>query len=85
MPNDSPVKVQMLESVHIRTAWDGHANKSVDASTDWSKLKQCLKAKGNEPVTNFHGLKMKGSQWQIAHDRCGRYRATSSNHPIVSL
>jgi len=31
---------------------------SVDASAYWRKLKQRLKAEGNETVTNCHGLKM---------------------------
>ena len=31
---------------------------SVDANAYWRKLKQRLKAEGNETVTNCHGLKM---------------------------
>ena len=31
---------------------------SKDPTAYWRKLKQCLKAEGNEPVTNCHGLKM---------------------------
>ncbi|WP_308266707.1 hypothetical protein [Prevotella sp.] len=31
---------------------------SVDATAYWRKLKQRLKAEGNETVTNYHGLKL---------------------------
>jgi hypothetical protein len=75
MPNDRPVKLQLFESVHIRTAWDEGEEKwwfsivdvvatlteSVDATAYWRKLKQRLKAEGNETVTNCHGLKMKAA------------------------
>ena len=75
MPNDRPVKLQLFESVHIRTAWDASEEKwwfsivdvvatlteSVDATAYWRKLKQRLKAEGNETVTNCHGLKMKAA------------------------
>ena len=75
MPNDRPVKLQLFESVHIRTAWDESEEKwwfsivdvvatlteSVDATAYWRKLKQRLKAEGNETVTNCHGLKMKAA------------------------
>ena len=67
MPNDRPVKLQLFESVHIRTAWDESEEKwwfsivdvvatlteSVDATAYWRKLKQRLKAEGNETVTNW--------------------------------
>ncbi len=75
MPNDRPVKVQLFESVHIRTAWDAEAEKwwfsivdvvatlteSADATAYWRKLKQRLKVEGNETVTNCHGLKMQAA------------------------
>ena len=75
MSNDRPVKLQLFESVHIRTAWDEGEEKwwfsivdvvatlteSVDATAYWRKLKQRLKAEGNETVTNCHGLKMKAA------------------------
>jgi len=75
MPNDRPVKLQLFESAHIRTTWDEGEEKwwfsivdvvatlteSVDATTYWRKLKQRLKAEGNETVTNCHGLKMKAA------------------------
>jgi hypothetical protein len=75
MPNDLPAKVQLFESVHIRTAWDAEAEKwwfsivdvvatlteSADATAYWRKLKQRLKVEGNETVTNCHGLKMQAA------------------------
>lgn len=68
-PND---KIQLFEDKRIRTAWDeekeewyfsivdvvGVLTDSVDPTAYWRKLKQRLKAEGNETVTNCHGLKM---------------------------
>ena len=56
----------------MRTVWDDETEKwyfaivdvvailteSADAAAYWRKLKQRLKAEGNETVTNCHGLKM---------------------------
>ena len=78
-PND---KIQLFENQRIRTAWDeekeewyfsivdvvGVLTDSVDPMAYWRKLKQRLKAEGNETVTNCHGLKM------TAHD--GKKRLT---------
>ena len=78
-PND---KIQLFEDKRIRTAWDeekeewyfsivdvvGVLTDSVDPTAYWRKLKQRLKAEGNETVTNCHGLKM------TAHD--GKKRLT---------
>ena len=75
-------KIQLFENQHIRTAWDeekeewyfsivdvvGVLTDSVDPTAYWRKLKQRLKAEGNETVTNCHGLKM------TAHD--GKKRLT---------
>lgn len=69
MPND---KLQLFENQTIRTAWDDEAEEwyfsivdvvkvltdSKDATAYWRKLKQRLKAEGNETVTNCHALKM---------------------------
>lgn len=69
MPND---KIQLFENQTIRTAWDDEAEEwyfsivdvvkvltdSKDATAYWRKLKQRLKAEGNETVTNCHALKM---------------------------
>ena len=69
-PNDN--KIQLFEDQRIRTAWDeekeewyfsivdvvGVLTNSVDPTAYWRKLKQRLKAEGNETVTNCHGLKM---------------------------
>ena len=65
-------KIQLFENQRIRTAWDeekeewyfsivdvvGVLTDSVDPTAYWRKLKQRLKAEGNETVTNCHGLKM---------------------------
>ena len=64
--------IQLFEDKRIRTAWDeekeewyfsvvdvvGVLTDSVDPTAYWRKLKQRLKAEGNETVTNCHGLKM---------------------------
>ena len=74
--------IRLFENQHIRTAWDeekeewyfsvvdvvGVLTDSVDPTAYWRKLKQRLKAEGNETVTNCHGLKM------TAHD--GKKRLT---------
>lgn len=64
--------LQLFEEKKVRTLWDVENEKfyfsivdtisvlteSVDVSAYWRKLKQRLKAEGNETVTNCHGLKM---------------------------
>ena len=64
--------IQLFEERKVRTVWDDEAGKwyvsivdviavlteSKDAVAYWRKLKQRLKAEGNETVTNCHGLKM---------------------------
>lgn len=66
-------KIKLFESAQIRAEWDADAEKwwfsivdviailteSVDATAYWRKLKQRLKAEGNETVTACHGLKMR--------------------------
>ena len=65
-------KIQLFEDKRIRTTWDEEKEEwyfsvvdvvavltdSVDPAAYWRKLKQRLKAEGNETVTNCHGLKM---------------------------
>ena len=65
-------KIQLFEDRRIRTAWDAEKEEwyfsvvdviavltdSVDPTAYWRKLKQRLKAEGNETVTNCHSLKM---------------------------
>ncbi len=64
--------IQLFEERKVRTVWDDETQKwycsivdvvavltdSPDAAAYWRKLKQRLKAEGNETVTNCHGLKM---------------------------
>ena len=64
--------IQLFEDQPIRTAWDEENEEwffsivdvvrvltdSKDPTAYWRKLKQRLKAEGNETVTNCHGLKM---------------------------
>ena len=65
--------IQLFEDRKVRTVWIQDDEKwffsivdvvsvlteSVDPTAYWRKLKQRLKAEGNETVTNCHGLKMK--------------------------
>ena len=65
-------RIQLFEDQKIRTAWDEEKEEwyfsvvdvisvltdSTDPHAYWRKLKQRLKAEGNETVTNCHGLKM---------------------------
>jgi hypothetical protein len=64
--------IQLFENKKVRTIWDSEQEKwfisiidvievlteSVNPNAYWRKLKQRLKAEGNETVTNCHGLKM---------------------------
>ncbi|AMC11928.1 antirepressor [Lutibacter profundi] len=65
-------KIQLYEDKQIRTLWDADKEKwyisivdviavlteSIDPPAYWRKLKQRLKAEGNQTVTNCHALKM---------------------------
>lgn len=67
--------VSLFEDQKIRMAWDaekeewyfsivdvvGVLTDSIDPTVYWRKLKQRLKAEGNETVTKCHGLKMTAS------------------------
>ena len=69
---DNNDKIQIFEDKKIRTAWNeeteewyfsvvdvvGVLTDSREPTAYWRKLKQRLKAEGNETVTNCHGLKM---------------------------
>lgn len=64
--------IKIFEEKKVRTLWDDETEEwyfsivdvvsvltdSVDPTAYWRKLKQRLKAEGNETVTNCHGLKM---------------------------
>lgn len=67
--------LKLFEERRVRTVWDDEQDKwyfsivdvvavltdSVDSTAYWRKLKQRLKAEGNETVTNCHGLKMQAA------------------------
>lgn len=69
---DKKTSIKLFEDYKVRTSWDkeqgkwyfsvvdvvGILSESKDPATYWRKLKQRLKAEGNETVTNCHGLKM---------------------------
>ena len=66
-------QIQLFEEKRVRTVWDDQEEKwyfsivdvccvlteSKDSQAYWRKLKQRLKAEGNETVTNCNGLKMR--------------------------
>ena len=65
-------EIQIFDSKKVRTVWDSDTEQwyfcvvdviailteSSDSNAYWRKLKQRLKAEGNETVTNCHALKM---------------------------
>ena len=67
--------IQLFENQKIRVAWDAEREEwyfsvvdvvavltdSADPTAYWRKLKQRLKAEGNEAVTNCHALKMRAA------------------------
>ena len=71
--------VKLFEEKQVRSIWsDEEENwyfsvvdvlqiltESIDVSAYWRKLKQRLKAEGNETVTNLHGLKMKAADGKM--------------------
>lgn len=71
--------IQLFEERKVRTVWDDDTEKwyiaivdviaaitdSADAAAYWRKLKQRLKAEGNESVTNCHALKMPAADGKI--------------------
>ena len=71
--------IQLFEAKQVRTIWDeneeqwyfsiidiiGILTESVDANAYWRKLKQRLKAEGNETVTNCHALKMQATDGKM--------------------
>lgn len=71
--------LKLFEDRKIRTVWDDEQEKwyfsimdvvavltdSVDPTAYWRKLKQRLKAEGNETVTNCHGLKMQAADGKM--------------------
>lgn len=77
MSNKSSIK--LFEQQKVRTAWSDTEEKwyfsvvdviqilteSKDVAAYWRKLKQRLKAEGNETVTNLHGLKMSAADGKM--------------------
>ena len=71
--------IKLFETKQVRSLWDAEKEAwffsivdvvavltdSADAGAYWRKLKQRLKAEGNEPVTNCHGLKMTASDGKL--------------------
>ena len=72
-------EIQLFEDQKIRVAWDAAREEwyfsivdvvsvltdSADPTVYWRKLKQRLKAEGNETVTNCHGLKMRAADGKM--------------------
>lgn len=71
--------IQLFEERKVRTIWDDETEtwyfaivdvvavltESADAAAYWRKLKQRLKAEGNETVTNCHALKLPASDGKM--------------------
>lgn len=72
-------KIQLFSDRKVRTVWDSDEEKwyfsvvdtvgiltdSVDPTSYWRKLKQRLKAEGNESVTNCHALKLQAADGKM--------------------
>ena len=79
MQEEHATEIQKFEERSIRTAWDEEREEwyfsvvdviavlteSIDPAAYWRKLKQRLKAEGNETVTNCHGLKMRATDGKM--------------------
>ena len=77
--SDQPGKIKLFEAQQVRAEWDAENEKwwfsvvdivavlteSADAAAYWRKLKQRLKAEGNETVTSCHGLKMRATDGKL--------------------
>jgi hypothetical protein len=71
--------IKLFETRKVRSEWDQERESwlfsivdvvavltdSADAAAYWRKLKQRLKAEGNETVTNCHGLKMQAADGKM--------------------
>jgi hypothetical protein len=71
--------IKLFKNKQIRSQWDevqqtwlfsivdivALLTDSIDAPAYWRKLKQRLKAEGNETVTDCHGLKMQASDGKM--------------------
>lgn len=71
--------IKLFENKQVRSLWDEEGQTwffsivdivtvltdSADAAAYWRKLKQRLKAEGNETVTNCHGLKMQAADGKM--------------------
>lgn len=71
--------IQLFENRQVRSHWDAEQEKwyfsvvdvvavltdSVDPTAYWRKLKQRLKAEGNQTVTDCHGLKMRAADGKM--------------------
>jgi len=86
-------QIKLFDNQDIRTLWDEKQEKwyfsivdiiaalteSVDATAYWRKLKQRLKAEGNETVTNCHALKM------VAKDGKSRLTDVADTEQILRI
>ena len=76
--------IKLFEDKRVRTAWIEEEEQwyfsivdvcqvltdSTDVAAYWRKLKQRLKAEGNETVTNCHALKMKAADGKMRNTDC---------------
>jgi hypothetical protein len=91
---DESRKIKLFDAQQVRAEWDAEAEKwwfsvvdilailteSVDAMAYWRKLKQRLKAEGNETVTSCHGFMNSSSKAPaLAWHRCTRRAATRNS------
>ena len=77
-------EIKIFEEKKVRTLWDSEQEKwymsvidviailaeSVDPNAYWRKLRQRLKEEDNEPVTNYHRLKMLAPDGKMRMNCC---------------
>ena len=85
--------IKLFEEKKVRTVWDDEQEKwyfsivdvcdvlteSKDATAYWRKLKQRLKAEGNETVTNCHALKLRAADGKMRLTDVAWYRMNSGS------
>ncbi|MBU4300129.1 Bro-N domain-containing protein [archaeon] len=76
---DKENAIRLFQDQNVRVVWDGELEKwyfsivdvagilseSVDPQAYWRKLKERLKAEGNDTVTNCHALRMQASDGKM--------------------
>ena len=91
--------IQLFEERKVRTVWDDQEEKwyfsivdvcgvltdSKDPTAYWRKLKQRLKAEGNETVTNCHALKLRAADGKMTLKRASTRQSSTTNGWAIAM